>query len=149
MANRNLRSITYPWRLAGRWLLFIMLTLGLAKTPLAYDCIALLDNDSNPADQLAGADVPCPQAQHYNTPADDKRECCLINIDNGLRGAETGFVISALQNTHPPDQPADLPIDKAWFSPGYQAITLATHPTVSVLPTAPQPPYLLTQRLRL
>lgn len=149
MDSYGLKLLIDAGRLGGRWLLFIILALAVAKTPLAYSCVPLQDNNSQPVSQLTNAGVPCHTSGSHTAFPQSEEECCLINIDSGLRGAEAGFILSPLQSQQSADLPALPPDLDAWLWPEQP---IAQHPPAradTALLSVTPPPYLLTQRLRI
>ncbi|MEX2516461.1 MAG: hypothetical protein WD572_06060 [Gammaproteobacteria bacterium] len=143
-------SLLRGLRLTGRWLVFVVLLLGLVKTPLAYSCIPLLDTNGSPISQLHNTDQPCHEPVLPALPEDPERECCLFNIDNGLRGGESGFLLTQPQTHDAPGYLAVLSSDYTDLLPGCTStLTLVFKDRPASLTTSLLPPYLLTQRLRL
>lgn len=150
MKSLVLSHIVHYWHLIGRWLLFVILALGLAKTPLAYSCTPVQDTDNGSTrTQLTNTGAPCHTPNPLLPPPTPERECCLINIDNGLRGSESGFILSPLQAAKIADEPAALPTVETDFSSRTGFIKLAVPEIPKNFSATKQPPYLLTQRLRI
>lgn len=150
MIGNFFQSIGRYSRVLGQWLLFVVLALGMAKAPLAYSCIPLLDDSDTPVKQLTNADSPCHLPNRHIPPADPKRECCLVSLDNGLRGGDSGFLPSQSLTQTSADAPAILPADATNLLPRRPTSPAFTvSPLPSAVPANGQPPYLLTQRFRL
>ncbi len=149
MTRNFFQSIGHYGRVLGQWLLFVVLALGMAKAPLAYSCIPLLDDSDRLVSQLTNADSPCHLPNQHIPPADPKRECCLVSLDNGLRGGESGFLLSQPVGQTGIDAPA-IPADATNLLPRRPtSLAFTVSPLPSTVPANRQPPYLLTQRLRL
>jgi len=144
-----LNSKILRWRDVGRWLLFFALALGFAKTPLAYSCPPQFDHAGHSASHAGSTDNPCHHPlNHRLSPGEQDRDCCLLDIDNGLRGGESGFPVSQLLNQQPVDQPA-ADLAEAPRIAGERHPTPAIPVSAGAFPVTKHPPYLLTLRLRL
>lgn len=140
-------------RPVSRCMLVVILALGFAKAPLAYSCLPQFDQAgqaiSQAIDQASGSTSPCHHPSNHKLPPDDpKRECCLITIDNGLRGAADGFVLSKIDPVETQQQPAIAVNDNHFLLLQPRPILRASAPVRPVAATF-YPPYLATQRLRI
>lgn len=148
MKPSALHGLMHCWRLLMHALLLVVLALGLARVPLAYSCVPVLDDSGQTEQQLSSAGGPCHTPGPLIPAPETERDCCLLDIDHGLRGAESGFTVSPLQFQQFAEQPA-IPADETAFVNKVAFIKPAIPDIRTSFSPARQPPYLLTLRLRI
>lgn len=130
---------------------FVVLFLGLAKTPLAYDCLPG-STDSHPvltSGQGKNTNPPCQNTSQAPLSTPEKGHCCIIDIDYGVPGAKHGATLQTC-SSHEPQQPDAVPASTGLYPasiPAYAIALAGRAGPVAIFHN--QPAYLVTRRLRI
>lgn len=147
------KRITGFWRVAWRHMLLVILFLGLVKTPLAYSCQPSATGDSGTAfaSHIKNSEADCFPAGNGAVPIAAETDCCVVEIDHGIRGTEDGFLVPTLtkpSKLSDADQSAGLPAADIRYSVNPYPPAAVNFPQTAAYSLPHQPPYLITQRFR-